>query len=174
MLLAGSEIDPAWLLVRTKPKQERLAMEALEGRGVPVYCPKVLEPRHHRHSPVGPIPLFPSYVFARFALAEQFAPVNYCPGVQRVVRFGERFAGVEDEVVAGLREREGERGYVIFETGRRTPEKGRRVRIVSGPFSGYEGLVEEYLPSRDRVRLLLKLVTGTWRAQMKASLVRCA
>ena len=48
------------------------------------------------------------------------------------------------------------------------------MRIVSGPLAGYEGLVEEYLPSRDRVRLLLKLVTGTWRAQVKASLVRCA
>jgi transcriptional antiterminator RfaH len=174
MLLAPSECAPAWLLVRSKPKQEKLALETLGSRGIAVYCPRVLEPRIHRNSPVNPVPLFPSYLFARFVLAEQFAPVNYCPGVQRVVRFGDRFAGVEDEVVAVLREREGDRGYFVFERPHLALGKGKRVRIVSGPLAGYEGLVEEYLPSRDRVRLLLKLVTGTWRAQVRASLVRCA
>lgn len=174
MLLDPSECAPAWLLVRSKPKQEKLALETLGSRGIAVYCPRVLEPRIHRNSPVNPVPLFPSYLFARFVLAEQFAPVNYCPGVQRVVRFGDRFAGVEDEVVAVLREREGDRGYFVFERPHLALGKGKRVRIVSGPLAGYEGLVEEYLPSRDRVRLLLKLVTGTWRAQVRASLVRCA
>jgi transcription antitermination factor NusG len=158
-------IDPAdsrllWLVVRTKPKQERAVIEALQGRDLEAYLPRVLEPRRHRHGPLGPVPLFPSYVFARCVPRDRYSAVNYCPGANGLLRFGERIAAVEDEFIAQLHDRAGERGYLVMADARHRPVKGARARIVRGPLAGIEGIVERYLPARDRVRLLLKMVTA--------------
>lgn len=174
MLILPTDTAPTWLLVRTKPKQERAAVETLATRGAEAYCPRVIEPRWHARAPLGPVPLFPSYVFVRCVPAERFAAVNYCTGVTGVVRFGDHLAAVEDELVAGLREREGERGYLVFGDVRRRLEKGSRVRVVSGPLAGLEGIVTKYAPGAERVRLLLSLVSSVRTVEVDARAVRCA
>lgn len=147
---------------------------ALEGRGVLAYCPRVLEPRTHRRAPVGPVPLFPSYIFAYCAVRDRFRTIHFCAGAAGVVRFGNHLAAVEDEFIEQLREREAGRGHLVFRDMRKAPREGSRVRVLSGPLSGYEGLVERYLPSRDRIRILLMLVGGTRRVEVDARHVRCA
>jgi len=174
MLISPDEPRPVWLLVRAKPKQELALVQTLEGRDVPAYCPKVLEPRWHARSPHVPMPLFPSYVFAWCVLHEKFAAVRYCPGASGIVRFGEKFGAVEDEFVASMREREGDRGYLVFADARRAPVKGSRVRIVEGPLQGIEGIVTHYLPAKDRVRLLLTMVSGVRNVEVDARHTRLA
>jgi transcriptional antiterminator RfaH len=172
MLVSPTDPRVLWYILRTKPKQERTLVETLGARGVEGYCPRVLEPRWHARAPRGPVPLFPSYVFARFQAAEGFATVNYCTGAAGVVRFGSELAAVEDGVIAALREREGERGYVELKAARVTPKAGDRARIERGPLAGLEGVVTRYLPARDRVRLLLALVGGTRAVEVEAQHVR--
>ena len=174
MLISLDDPRQVWLLVRTKPKQEYALVQGLEGRGVAAYCPKVLEPRWHAHAPQGPVPLFPSYVFAQCVPTEKYAAVRYCPGTSRIVRFGEKLGAVEDEFVESLREREGERGYLVFADARRAPLKGSRVRVVRGPLQGIEGIVTHYLPAKDRVRLLLTMVGGVRNVEVDARHIRCA
>lgn len=174
MLLDPTDTSLAWLVVRTKPKQESLAAQVLGGREIEAYCPKVIEPRWHARSPKGPVPLFPSYVFARCEVRERFAAVHYCPGVAGVVRFGGRVAAVEDSFIEYLRAREGERGYLVMGEVRHHPVRGSRVRIVDGPFAGLEGIVDRYMPARDRVRLLLAAVRGIRNIEVEASHIRCA
>jgi transcriptional antiterminator RfaH len=159
------------MLLRSKPKLERAAVEALGGRGIDAFCPRVLEPPRHRRAPTGPVPLFPSYLFAHCRFPDQLAAAHYCPGVSRVVKFGEMFAVVEQNFVDFLHAREGERGYLVMAEARVPLVKGRRVRIVGGPFAGYQGLVESYIPARDRVKLLLELVGGVRRFEIEASQV---
>ena len=130
MLIDPTDPRPLWLLVRTKPKQERTVISSLDARGVVGYCPRVLEPRLHVRAPRGPVPLFPSYVFARFVLEHAFAAVNYCPGVLGVVRFGGHFAAIEEAIVDSLREREGERGFLEIRAVRQAPRLGSRARIM--------------------------------------------
>jgi transcription antitermination factor NusG len=158
-----------WLVVRTKPKQERAVVETLGGRDIEAYCPRVIEPRAFARAPHGPVPLFPSYVFGRTVPGEHFAAANYCPGAVGILRFGGSIAAVEDDFIAMLREREGERGYLVIGEARRRPVKGERVRIARGPLAGFEGIVETYMPAKDRVRLLLALVGGTRRAEVEAA-----
>jgi len=172
MLISLDEPRHVWLLVRTKPKQEFALVQALAGRGITAYCPKVLEPRWHARAPHVPVPLFPSYVFARCVLKEKYAAVRYCPGASTVVRFGERFGAVEDEFIASLHEREGERGYLVFADARRAPVKGSRVRIVEGPLQGIDGIITHYLPAKDRVRLLLTMVSGVRNVEVEARHIR--
>jgi transcriptional antiterminator RfaH len=174
MLVSAIEPREAWLLLRTKPKQERNAVSALTERGLEAYCPRVLEQRMHKRAPVGPVPLFPSYVFARCQVRTQYAAANYCTGVIQVVRFGQLLAAVEDDFVTFLKLREGERGYLAITEVRKPPTRGQRVRVLAGPFAGYEGLVEKYMPARDRVRLLLMMVGGGRRIELDARHIRCA
>jgi hypothetical protein len=174
MLIALDDPRLVWLLVRTKPKQEAAVVNALAGRDVPAYCPHLLEPRWHLRAPRGPVPLFPSYVFAHCVAKERYAAVRYCPGASGIVRFGEELAAVEDDFVGSLKEREGERGYVVIAEARRAPAKGARVRVVHGPLRGLEGIVTQYLPAKDRVRLLLAMVSGVRNVEVDARHIRCA
>lgn len=174
MLIPPTGSLPVWLLVRSKPKQERVVAEVLAGRGIESYVPRVLEPRFHVRAPQGPVPLFPSYVFARCIPRERFAAAHYCPGGLGVVRFGELLAAVEDAHVELLRQRESERGYLVFGEVRRELKPGSRARLVGGPLKGFEGIVERYLPARDRVRLLLSLIGGVRRVEVDARHLRCA
>lgn len=107
--LAGSP----WLLVRTKPKQEALALRFLAWRGLTTYCPRILEPPSHRRAPRGPVPVFPAYVFCRGVPEEGFSAITYSPGVRRIVRFGERIAMLDDADIQLLKQREGDRGYLV-------------------------------------------------------------
>src|SRR5262249_42123508 len=122
----------------------------------------------------GPVPLFPSYVFVRGALREQFAAMNYCTGASGLVRFGQWVAGVDDDFIAMLRERSGQRGYLEMRAVRRAPVVGGRAQVVGGPLDGLEGLVTQYLPAKDRVRLLLTMVCSVRRVEVDARYVRCA
>jgi transcription antitermination factor NusG len=168
MLIDPQETRAVWLLLRTKSKQERAVAEALVGRGVETYLPRVVEPRWHARAPVGPVPLFPSYVFAHCAPCERFAAVHYCPGATGLVRFGGALAAIEDEIIVSLKEGEGERGYLVIGEVRREPKKGSRVRVVKGPLAGFEGIVERYMPASDRVRLLLALVRSARSVEVDA------
>ncbi len=172
MLVAPTDPRLLWFLLRTKPKQERAVVETLTARSVTAYCPLVLEPRWHRRAPRGPVPLFPSYVFARFLTAESFGMVNYCPGAAGIVRFGGELAALEDAAIDGLRAREADRGYVEVKAARGGPREGSRVRIERGPLAGLEGVVTRYLPARDRVRLLLAAIGGVRNVEVDARHVR--
>jgi transcription antitermination factor NusG len=174
MLISLDDPRQVWLLVRSKPKQESALVLALSTRDVAAYCPKVLEPRWHSRAPRGPVPLFPSYVFARCVPKEKYTAVRYCTGAAGIVRFGEELGAVEDEFVASLREREGDRGYLVIAAARRAPVKGSRVRIVQGPLKGIEGLVTHYLPAKDRVRLLLTMVSGVRNVEVDARHIHSA
>ncbi len=174
MLVPPDDSRALWLVLRTKPKQERAVAATLEARGVAGYVPRVLEPRLHPRAPVGPVPLFPSYVFAQAVVRERLAAVHYCPGALGVVRFGALLAAVEDGVVTALRAREGERGYLVLRDVREAPRPGARARVVGGPLQGFEGIVTRFLPARDRVRLLLSLVSGVRHVEVDTRHLRCA
>lgn len=174
MLVPFDDPRPAWLLLRSKIKQESALVQALAGRGVIAYCPKVIEPRRHARAPRVPVPLFPSYVFAYCSPLEKYTAVHYCPGAAGIVRFGDELGAIEESFVTELRQREGERGYVVIGEARRAPSRGARVRIVQGPFQGVEGIVTHYLPAKDRVRLLLTMVSGVRRMEVDARHIRSA
>ncbi len=174
MLIDLDDSRPHWLVVRTKPKQERAVVELLSRRVIEAYCPRIVEPRSHRRGPLGPVPLFPSYVFARAVVREHYSGVHYCHGAIGILRFGDKLAAVEDEFIALLQQRAGDRGYLVFGQVRRPLERGTKVRVTAGPLAGYEGIVASYLPATERVRLLLQLISGVVRAEVDARHVRCA
>jgi transcription antitermination factor NusG len=161
MLLAREETRPAWLVVQTKALQERVAEIWLTERGLDVYCPRILKPPDHLRAPRSPVPLFRQYLFCRAAPSLGIDVIRYSPGVRRVVRFGDCLAGLDDSEVAYLRAREEGRGFLVIPKPSITP--GERVLLCSGPFDGFEAVLDGYVASKDRVRVLLAVASGTWR-----------
>jgi transcription antitermination factor NusG len=139
-----------WAVLAIKPRKEDVASAIFAREGYTTYTPKFRGPG----SKEALRPLFPGYLFAWLSPTVDLPRARYFPTVLRPLLFGDLLAGVEEELVAHWRTREGGRGYL-------TPEPlpafavGQRVRFKEGVFAGLEGVVLENLASRERVRVLL-------------------
>jgi transcriptional antiterminator RfaH len=153
--MASDDAEPVWMVVRTKPRQERVAVHHLVQRDVEPYCPLYLEPPWHPRAPKGPTPLFNGYIFVRCIPHAQLNAVAFCPGVLEPVRFDRRPATVDDRVIHSIRRRESKRGYVVPTELEHGIENGRKVRVMAGPLEGMEGVFRGYLRGRERARVLM-------------------
>ncbi len=99
--------------------------------------------------------MFPGYLFARFHYAQQHRAVEYSNGVHYIVHFGEQIATVEQEAIAALVASAGEAEIVTIDS---EVSVGEEVKIVEGPLHGFEALVTQVLPARERVRVLLEFL----------------
>jgi transcriptional antiterminator RfaH len=142
-----------WFAIQAKPRGEEVARHTLHTLGLEVLLPKVRRfgRRESRGSTVRP--LFCGYLFGRFSLRQHLHAVRYSRGVVRVVGGHERPVPVDDDVIAACRERMDTEGLVeLEEPGFR---QGDRLRIESGPFSGFHGIFERDLDDHARVVILL-------------------
>ena len=96
--------------------------------------------------------MFPGYFFARFCLGEMLPQVRSAHGVSSIVRFGEWYPAIEDNVIEQLRDKTG--GDAVTEL---LPEfsPGDSVRLTEGPLAGLEAVITQVLPGKERGRLLL-------------------
>ena len=152
------DLNLSWVVVRTKPQVERIAVRHLLQRDVEPYCPMFEEPKYHARAPKGPAPMFKGYIFVKCDIGQRINAVRYCPGVLCPVRFDGRVATVEQSVIDALRKREGKRGFA------QTREKedgipiGQIVRIMDGPLQGLEGIFHGYLRGDQRSRVLMEFL----------------
>jgi hypothetical protein len=161
--------EKAWIVVTTKPRQERIAVGHLEGRGVEPYCPLFLEPQRHRWAPRGPIPLFPGYIFVACDPVDDLNGIRFCPGVLRPLVFDREPATVEQALIDAFRRWEGERGYIVSEDVHKKMSKGARVRVMGGPLQGFEGVFQGYVKGGRRVRILLDFLRSRRRVEVDIS-----
>lgn len=161
-------MDPeskSWYLVYTKPRQEEVALLNLERQGYGVYLPRVRQMRKRMGKRVPVVePLFPRYLFIHLDThTDNWAPIRSTLGVATLVRFGREPARVPDELVAFLKENEGQEG--LHDWAKPDYKIGERVRVAEGAFQGYEGILLSRT-SRERVVLLLDIVGRQIRAQV--------
>ncbi|TAN36495.1 MAG: hypothetical protein EPN23_08380 [Verrucomicrobia bacterium] len=144
----------AWYCVRSKVKQEHVAAGSLrQVPGVEVFAPRLRFRRPTRRGPVWFVEaLFPGYLFARFDWERQVKAVQYAHGAMGVVQFGSKPAVVPDAVVNELRREVGEQELrvVVREVG-----VGDEVQVTAGPLAGLLVVVQQLLPARERVKVLL-------------------
>jgi len=145
-----------WYAIQTKPNKERSVQAALDEAGIEVYCPRIRWPLRgvDRRSWKEAV-LFPGYLFARFDFARDYPRLRWRPGLVRVVMSGATPLPVTEPTLAAVRQIEKEGIRRLLQPVRWEP--GTRVRVVQGPFTGFEGRVSVTLRGGDRVRILLEL-----------------
>lgn len=153
------ETEPClrWYVVRTQTKRERLAaLQIRERLDCDVFAPRV---RYRKRTRVGmrvfDDALFPGYVFVHCDILRDLRHLQSVQGVSGLVRFGDRFPFVDDDVIADLR-----RDLVDddFHQPDPTIEIGQRVLVVDGPLKSLEAVVTGILKPGERVRILLEFL----------------
>ena len=170
----SGDSGPAWYLVYTKPRQEKIALENLERQGyrcfLPLHHTQKLKSRKLQQVQE---PLFPRYLFvelSKSAQARSWGPIRSTLGVARLVTFGTEAARVHPQIVLYLQERQQaqaeEPGVWL--------NPGDRVVIKEGPFAGLEA-VFDMADGEQRAFVFIELMQKVARLPVEpANLVKAA
>ncbi len=147
--------EPHWYACYTRARHEKQVEAQLRQRGMESYLPLVQQMRQwsDRKKAVQ-FPLFPSYVFGRFRLAD-LHNVLTTPGVSTIVRAN----GYPTPIPPGDLDNVKHFVAALADSGlepdpRPFLAEGQWVRVMEGPFEGVEGIVVE---ARGRKRVLVGL-----------------
>jgi transcriptional antiterminator RfaH len=164
---------PRWYAIRTHPKQENRAVQNLTAWGVETFFPRIRDCRFNEFTgePYYFIkPLFPGYLFARFALNSMLHKVRFTRGVHSVVCVGDDPAPVDDRVIEIIAAQTDVAGFVKIGAGL---EPGAKVLIQAGPFKGMTGIFEREVNATDRIRILLDCISFQASVEIGRNYVRC-
>jgi transcriptional antiterminator RfaH len=155
-------VERRWAVLRSQPRREPLAMQAVESRGVECYVPRLEGTRAWGSDHL----LFPGYLFARVEPeSDDLLRIRSVPGVAYVLpRVGQPTL-LPDPLIEAIRSREREHSSGIR---RRAFKRGDRVVVASGPFKCVEGMFDKCLGPKGRVRILLHMVHGSAGMQIAA------
>lgn len=160
----------AWYSLYTKPNAEAQVARALEVRGFQFFLP-LLPPATAQGRPQA---LFPSYLFVRCDLSEVgIERLEFLPGLRRIVSFAGKPAVVSDAAVAMM---EGELADIEAAGGilKHSFQLGDRVVIDSGPLAGLRGVFQGPMGPSQRVRILVRFLGETNRAEVPLDTIRKA
>lgn len=160
-----------WFLVRSKPRQEAVALANLARQGFQSYLPLfAAEKLVRRKSTVVQEPMFARYLFVRLDATGQgqsWSPIRSTVGVSKLVCFGSRPARVDDALIATLREREATQQadpITLF-------AHGDSVRITEGAFAGLEAIYQMN-DAEGRAMVLLDLLSKLVAMTLDAASLR--
>lgn len=109
-------------------------------------------------------PFFPGYMFVHTDIEKEgLGRFMWMPYSLGLVCFGGLPGRVPDSVIHGLRQMVDANNAVDDESFKGL-RRGDRVRVVSGPLSGYEGIFEVGLSGGERVKVLLALMQENFKS----------
>jgi transcription antitermination factor NusG len=149
--MAPGFFEPLWYAVYTNANHEKCVTQQLELRSIEHFLPLYESVRRWKDRRVRlQMPLFPGYVFIRLALRDRLR-VMQIPSVVRFVGFNGQPTPLPDEEMEILRSG-------LSQRVRAEPHPfltlGRRVRIKSGSFQGFEGIL---LRRKSNLRVVLSV-----------------
>lgn len=157
-----------WYVVRSKPNRERVVAEQLRREGWETFFPTA-----RVHAATGPRSAreksyFPGYLFVRVDLAAVgISKLRWIPAGLGLLEFGGVPANVADSFIFALKRRIAEiqaAGGLVLDG----LKQGDTVKIVSGPFAGYEAVFDLRLKDSDRVRVMLEMLRRRVGVELKA------
>lgn len=145
---AQSSREQNWHVAYTCSRHEKYVAEQCKQHGIMAFVPLYAVQRQWKQRRAEVLlPLFPSYVFVRMALAERFR-ILALRGMVSLVSFKGLPAVVPDGQIEALKK--------AVSLGRAEPcaylHSGKRVRVTAGPLVGLEGIVQEI---KDNVRVIV-------------------
>jgi len=147
-----------WYVIHAHSKQENRAESNLKAWNVETFLPRIRDCRFNEFTSEPSYfikPLFPGYLFARFALDSLLHKVRFTRGVHSVVCIGSAPAPVDDRVIEIIAAQIDRAGFVKVGA---DLEPGARILIQAGPFKGFTGIFEREASAADRIKILLDSV----------------
>lgn len=130
--------SPSWFALTVKPQNEKAVAEQLQSKSLEAYVPLYRARRRWSDRvKILDLPLFPKYVFSRFA-ADRRTSVLRTPGVTSIVSFDGKPCPVREEEIEAVKMMVGS-GMPL--TTCECLQIGQRVRICDGAMSGLEGIL---------------------------------
>ncbi len=131
-------------------------------KGLDIFYPRLrVNPVNPRASKIKPF--FPGYMFVHADIeAQGMGAFMWMPHSLGLVCFGGLPGKVPDSVINGLRQMV-DASQTVDDVSFKGLKRGDRVRVVSGPLSGYEGIFEVGLSGGDRVKVLLTLLHDNFK-----------
>jgi transcription antitermination factor NusG len=147
--MGPSFFEPLWYAVYTSANHEKRVTQQLSQRSIEHLLPLYDSIRRWKDRRVHlQMPLFPGYVFVRFALRDRLQ-VLQIPSVVRLVSFGGHPAPLQEEDIRAIQN-------CLSHGNRVEPypylQVGRRARVKSGPLEGLEGII---LRRKNKTRFIL-------------------
>jgi transcriptional antiterminator RfaH len=138
-----------WYLVKTKSKQEDIAILNLENQNFHVYCPHALVNNKN-------VALFPSYIFIQLdKYTQNWLPIHSTKGVQYFVRFGLSYAKIPNSIIEFIKANELNTAEKLNNINKFKP--GDKVQITDGAFKDCIAIFKSF-KSDERVVLLMNLI----------------
>ena len=146
-----------WYVINSKPRKEAFLLGLIESRNLECYYPVIKVPLKRRRAFVYK-PYFPGYFFVRLDLgSREDAELRWLPGLRKIVSYGDEPTRVHDSVVASIKAHLED--YNARETELQSSlKRGDRVKILDGPFSGYEAIYDTGINGSQRAKVLLKML----------------
>jgi len=154
----GSAGEKKWHVFYLRPRAENRVCRILTSLDYEVFWPVIQSVRiwKNRQKKKIKFPLFPNYLFV-YTYAHELYQIKSLSQVVSYVTCGGKPSTISDQEIEGIRR--------MLELGRAITvetkfSKGERVRIVSGPLKGYEGvLIKQH--SKTRFGIQLKAINHT-------------
>lgn len=149
---------PFWCVARTKVNQEQVAIKNLKNQGFSYYQPLLYERRRNQNKQgwrFVEIPLFPCYLFVQ--VTDKWLCLDNTHGITSIIKMGAAPAIVQDKVIADLKQREDQSGYIQLPKSKLMVND--QVKIKTGAFAEQLALVER-MPSKQRQKILLALLSN--------------
>ena len=138
-----------WYLVKTKSKQENIAILNLENQNFHVYCPYALIRNKNEV-------LFPGYIFIQLDKDTQnWSPIRSTKGVLYFVRFGLSYAKIPDNIIEFIKTNQLNTAEKLKNINKFKP--GDKVQITDGVFKNCIAIFKSY-KSDERVILLMNIL----------------
>jgi transcription antitermination factor NusG len=147
----------SWYCIRSKPNKEEFLCNQLVAREIEVFYPRLrVKPVNPRASKIRPY--FPGYMFVYLNLDEiGLSTLQWMPGALGLVFYGNEPVPVQEDLINAIRKRV-EAANASREAWLSGLKPGDTVRVIAGPFAGYEGIFDLRLAGSERVRIFLSFL----------------
>ena len=157
-----------WVLIYTKAKEEKKANENLQKQGFKTFLP-LISPSNKNSEFKSLVPIFPRYLFAQINFEiDNWTSIKSSYGVSHIVMFSEEFTSIPNNIIKFMQDKLNKAGIYKEDVSIVDYQKGDSVSIKEGRFAGIDAIFLSK-KSKDRVRLLLKLLNTSVVAEITAS-----
>jgi transcriptional antiterminator RfaH len=145
-----------WYLIQTKLNKEEEVQSFLSTKGIETFDPlmetfRIKDGKESKKL----IPLFPTYLFGKFDVEQDYSLIRWARGVKKILSFGGYPTPVSEAIVELIRQRTDADG-IVKRISSFVPNE--TIKIRSGPLKDLLGIFERWDSDRERVRILLNVI----------------